>query len=1022
MKRAATALDQDLASPVIESFRVAVIELDYGPLYLTDGRHLRMGGQELRPAVTSWGTLEHGQATLTLRAEALPRRATWWINRRCRVYRVTLDQARVEGGRLLLDGVIEQQPAETGGELSLPVSRPLFLQPQMVPGLGLIDAACYPRASDQAMGKVKPLVFGTVESCPLLPVEVQPTTTLTSAATPGDRQIEVADASALAEAGAISLDGEVYAYAGRTDTLLLGLTVRRRHPAGTAVAQAGRWTYLAAGHPLAGLTALKGDDTLLADATLDLSAATVSFAGPPLIREAAEARNRVVQFDQLNPSSTARDGVQAIRAATGAFHQTATTLPVVTDGSGSILFPRPETDRIIVGLYRVAFSVTGAGSGQVTIAGTVVWAAVDGEVIYNEGEAVWESDADSDDITVTASAGVTVTILGASRGGFVGNIDDTGWAALSWPDHRLLSVRQTTDTPDLGDIVGAAVEIEWFAADELPPGCGAVVRWGGREIGRLTQKTLEAQITTNHIAIDIDSQGYSYLRKGTGSAPDGSNIRAVISGSTTTTPGYSQTIPNQTSIYYPTYSTSASNYSRNSGDFPGFTPERFAALLLVPPGGVSQSKTHTVRVYYSARTMTKYSGSGALVTAPAWLFDSQDPDAAPRRRSVGLSGSAGGMASSGLVLSGGTGVAVFSHTCFYSGDVTVTRVEVDWGFDDVYHPPVTASVNGDVFVDNPYLYNQGITLGLRLNGLPVASAQGGEIVTRVPAPARASRLSFPLPIRAWSAFTGQDLEIEYQGSATTPTIAIIKACLIVDYNAVKYRVPERLTATVTGRSGNPAEIARALAEAAGDRVAAAPYRRARDWYARQGWSFARVIAGQTAARDLMYALCDEALLGYHETDDGLALIRRLDLGTPITDIAERDLMAPAQWSWTALTELANDLTLRYRRIEGETTRVLVRTAASPDRWAVRGEAEAGGRLSAEIASDWIADEATAGSVLKARLRLSAPLRRSVALTLSPAFSRLESGDLIRYGGVLCRADQPRFDGARLSLTATEIPV
>lgn len=995
MKRPDALLDEDLSSPAITSYRVAVIDLDGGPLYLTDGRHLRIGGRELLPAVQSWGTLERGQATLTLRAEGLPAGPVWWINRRCRVYRITPGQPLVERGLLLLDGVIEQQPAAQRGALTLKVSRPLYLKPRTVPGLGIIDADSYPKASDQAMGKAKPLVYGTVERCPLLLVDGGFMTTLQAIARPGDVELTVADASAFPESGQVRVDGVTYTYAGRDDTRFLGVSVTALHAAGTVVHQPKGWTYLAAGHAVEAISAVQADNTALTGYSVDLAAASITFPSPPVRQQTGALETWYAQFDRVNAASTALDAVNAIRAATGnAEVQTAVGLPVVVKNGATqavgLTFPRPASQggssTIIAAAYEVAFTVVANVDCDVQIGGKTVYVQRATAVIYNASPVTWLSEENTDQVGITIGVAegvaanlVTVTVAAARRTVVVGNDDNAAPALLRAPSNRLLSVQQTTAMADRGKIRRAVLGIEWFANDALLPSERLDVRCAGVSLGTLRRVADGAQTASLALSFDLAAAGRARMQA--------RDITSAISGGVTT-------LANVATLQRMTYPV------MYGGAVPGATVQRGSAWL-TPPVNVKTDVVHTVTL------------RGHVDGDPATVVTLYDYDGASGIRARDVSVTRGGLVQSGIYLTAANDKPRLLYDLSANYNLLYVTVEVEWQITPIQsnNTPASGTVAPSAAVIS--------------DGLPLSGVVADSTSLQVPGDRRTVVNTFDLPLGTrWDWFTGKDLEIELISPRPGLTVAVLHAQLMIEHEPVAHvpAEPDGLTATVTGHSGNPADIARALAEAAGDRIAAGPYRRARDWYARQGWTFARVIDSDTAARDLMYAVCDEALLGYHETDAGLALIRHLDLGTPITDITDRDLMAPAQISWTALTDLATDITLRYRRIDRDTTRVLVRNAATPDRWAQRGEAAVRTRLPSEIDSDWIADDATALAVLKGRMRLSAPLRRTVALSLRPAFARLEAGDLIRWDGGIYRVTQPRSEGARITLTATEIPV
>ena len=990
------------------SRHVLAIELDSGTLFLADAPGA-LGRDALLPAVTGWGAITAAGLEVLVWRDALPAETegAWWTNREAAVIEVAPDAGSVYDGAILFDGVLAAEPSEEGGVLRLELIPPRR-RVVAIPDYGIVAATDWPLASDAAMGRVKPLIVGTVEECPLLPVRLPAASRLAADANPGDGQIELEDAAGLAAAGTVMVDGHSYVYTAKSaqGNVLLGVSVTGRHRQGTACAQAGDTVFLAAGHACAALSDLRADGAPISGATVDLAAATATFAAPPLKIERSERFTLTAQFDQVGAGATAQNPANAIRAVTGAVNQAATGLPVnvtaATPGAG-ITFARPA-GRIVKGVYTVSFTVVvgaQAGWARVKIGNEVVWfLEPPASVLYHWSPATILLDDDSDFLPVmvdVAEGGadnqVSVTVTAASRVASLGNLDDANFAVLRGPSNLLWRADQTGALPDRGPIARAQLWVRWFAsgAAALP---AATATFAGRALGKLEQTQLANATLQQTISVDVVSQGQASLPQ--------QAISTYVSGGTASLSHAS--IPQSVTL------PAAFSYPFTIGG------------LVVRPGvsRVPQLTGWDASLGSIACKLQVQTTGGA---APADIF-----------KWVDLLRASGALIAQ-IVASGGSWVNVASN--IYETTVAVAEApdSLNWTENEV--------ANGTSLLSLTLYYNARPTLSaVAQNNAPASgyssplvaqnlghsgtavAASNGAINFVVPAPPRVVDQLFDLSwVRGWGDLTGQ-AEIAY--TAGGPDLCLAQVALIAEYDARVYARADTLTATVTGLSGNPADVIALLAAKTGQQCDARALGRLRDWCEANSYRYGRRIA-ETAdsLTELTTALSQVHALACH-LEGRLAPVRRLDFGREVGTVREADLLAPASIGWAGRIE--NAITLRYRAgSDGNPTRALVADAASNSACR-RGQAAIRETRAVEVNCGWIRDDTAAARYLADAARLHARPRRTLELACTFAATR-NAGDLIEYlpqgkaagCGIAARVISVSLDGPWPTLTAEEIP-
>jgi hypothetical protein len=969
----------------LATFFVLAVELDGGMIALAD-RRVTLGSDVCYPAVQSWGGINTEGTQVTIETLALPEwaRDSWWINRQVMILECSAGDDSIYDGEVRFDGVIGAEPDEESGLWSL-VLAPPRRRVRMVPDYGIVTATDWPLAADAAMGAHKPLVVGAVDYCPLLPVQVQPWTTLTAPAVPDTRQLEVADASGLAAAGSVVVDGQTYSYTHKADNILMGMSITGRHAAGTLVAQAGSNIYLAAGHAVTGINEIRAGDARLDGGTVDLSAATVTFSSPPKVATGATRYTYTEHFDSTT-GSTCANPANAIRAALNTYTQPGTPSGIVTAAlPGTIAFSRPaDGNRIISGAYTVQFSVAvGAqvGWARVKIGNDVVWSYDPGVgVIFNASPAASTFDDDSDVIPVTVEVAeggstdqVSVTIITASRVVVTGNLDEANYALIA-PGQKL-TVTQTGIIPPLGKIAKAQLVVRWFATDAALG--TTAVSFGGRSIGKLALTPNSGASINKTVAVNSVTQGSAVLPQ------------TAISTSATKTD--SQT---SMAVNFPISYTVA---EINTNHYIFLHP--LDVNVALPLGVVAGTYTFTLSLNpqgtagLSAQSTFTIGGQMQTInteTPPATLSFSVPLTAGQRSLNIRHYQLGGKWPADWIAASAHPTVSMVS------GNVTTTPTAGVVSVSASSSPISAAS-----------LANSGIAVSLTNN----------QIQLTVPAPPRVVNTVFDLPGYAeWSQFTNQIAEIILTG--TGASLAIVETYLNIEFDEIAYAAGENLTATVTGLDGNPASVISLLAAASDEPVDAAALRRLDAWCDANSLAFARRLADQTDALTLMQFAADQAGVMLARTPDGLAPIRWTDMASEIVELADADLLQPASIGWGERIE--NAITLRYAEnyTEGDFTRILQATASNDQRCR-DSVAQLLDTRPVVIDGGWLRADAAVSVALEQHAARYARPRRFISLALPFGFS-IEAGSLVEYDEAVWRVTSCSSDNGWIDLEAEEV--
>ena len=281
---------------VTKAFLVLAVELDTGSLFIAD-RSGMLGIDLLVPSLLDTLSVSADGCNANVEAQSLPPETVgaYWANREAAIIECTPDMGSVYDGRIVFDGVIASEPGEVSGVLSLSVA-PKHYRVVSLPDAGVIDTTSYPLASSESVGKQKPLIFGSLDACPLLALRLPPASVLSATAYPGDVSLSVESTADFDDVGAVWVGDSPIQYTSKTDTTLNGLTVPAELSKGTPVVKAGSSTFMAASHPVAINNPQVAGHTVAGG---EQQAEGLVFAHRPLVTTSGSAMNYLAQFDQV---------------------------------------------------------------------------------------------------------------------------------------------------------------------------------------------------------------------------------------------------------------------------------------------------------------------------------------------------------------------------------------------------------------------------------------------------------------------------------------------------------------------------------------------------------------------------------------------------------------------------------------------------------------------------------------------------------------------------------------------------
>jgi len=1097
MKQLYQDLAIDTSSSASESFLAAAIELDEGMLFVADSPYT-LGSDILLGIAKKVNT-----SSISLIENRLPSQFafSFWINRVVTVYECVSTSGSIYAGSIVFEGIIAKEPSFSDGDLSLTFGTKAR-KIAVVPNYGLVETTEYPKAPEASQGLRKPHIVGTVEDCPLIPVSLPETSTLSADVVKGNVSLPLSDASKFTDVGAVWIDGETLEYSSKSETELFGLTIGKSHKLGTVVAQVGKWTYLAAGHAIGDVALVRSGDSILTPDDLDLAEATVSFNSPPIVRRISETYNQEIHFDQVestgnmeyttsyeivdqnangyitlgnldtnilpptnvsgaaytftitwdaqgnlaidNPaaytgylggqaftltktagwttvnlfisddapinlthfvnggngdivplitsvavswvtpsvSQPALQPLNAIKGVTAIINQNASSLPGATtvDSKNFATFARPNQDNIILGAYSINFSVdlTGyTGVSRVFIARQLVYMAQNQVVIFTTSAFTY--DENTDQIAVQVEGGGNLTVSSLQRVVATGNLDDANYATLRYPSHVNFQSIQTTENKDLGDITKAQLVVEWFSTDAM---AGTVnVKLGGRALGSLAQQEIPGDFFNTAVSIDTVSQGNANL------STSNINVNTLVSGGTSNIFDSPSFIKHTYTMHYQFDGPGDVSYRGRTNITPPPTAKTGASNLhdvtIKVSAGTTASGSNRTLVIYDSSSRTKTLTSGATITTAIYITSSSQE-------------------------------VRFVHDMVFATDMDrlaqVASIQVDWIIDPVDVNSVSASGSSTTTVPDSTLPNSGIDISL----------SGGNVDVIIPAAARTSINTFPLSwIHNWSDLTNQVVDINWSGGSTAANVGLVRTYISVEFNQATSELPTELTGTITGASGNPADVIQFLADSLGEGLNIQAKNKISAWAVANSFYLARRLSEPTEALTLLSYLAEQTNLYLTKRDKEIYPVRWLDVSEIPTPVIEEELLKPSRVSYISAIE--NDITFFYKEnYKDASFGKVIRSYSGNNTTCSKSVTDIKDVRVSERNGGWVRSDVTAALVQDTYIKLTANLRKQATLNLPYSFTFLEEGDTILFIELTWRIVKlSRADS--INLTMVEIP-
>lgn len=176
----------------------------------------------------------------------------------------------------------------------------------------------YPSADLDDVGRVKPMVYGTIEKFPCLAVGIGAYDMLREDLAAAATTVKLSDASRFPASGNIIIGADTIAYTGKSGNDLTGATGVLAHKKGDVVWESrATYDFLVAGHAVKAITDVRVNDLLIpaADYTLDLANGLIKFSAHPVNQflsehihdSASSGTSNKEQYADSGPAN-ARDG------------------------------------------------------------------------------------------------------------------------------------------------------------------------------------------------------------------------------------------------------------------------------------------------------------------------------------------------------------------------------------------------------------------------------------------------------------------------------------------------------------------------------------------------------------------------------------------------------------------------------------------------------------------------------------------------------------------------------------------
>ena len=997
---------------ISENFYLIKCEFnDNSVLYFSEGQRAISGINAL-PLVMSLNNISSDGFSFELQQDDSISSILYWVGSMVTVYDVTVDASSLENEKIIFKGEILEQPSLQSNILSLNVTLPQ-LKDIYLPESKSINSSDYPLAPESVVGNYLPVIYGTVDDAELLPVQLPKVAYLAERANVGDTHIKVGSAKEFPSTGSFIIDEVTYSYSSHDDDTFYGVDVASPHEIGTATSEDITAIYAAAEHSVSDIlylnTTLSNDeisDKKLYDYSIDLEKSEVTFSRIPLVKIPSNIQNIDINFDNIDASSTAINGINAIAAATGTEVQSASILPTNIDDLeiGYIAFPEPSsqggTNRIISGTYDVSFNVDvlagipQLGKTTVTIGGRIVWVWDGGQVVFDASgtSILYEDDVNFIPVQVildgAQSNAFHVNVTSASRNIAVGNLDQSSYATLRKTNNTDFIANQTTDNPNYGDIRKAQLVIEHFSTsldlDKVD------VEWDNSKVGELSSQSDASGYQSNHtIEIDTISSGTAEL--------------VSTSLDNTLTSAFSRT---DNAVSIPINIPVAYTVKRVAGS---------PLQTLVYPIDTSFALPENVEAGTYIFTVESNVPDGGIINTTEAAINGIvfNPNGGTQDVTVTLT-------------QGQQTISCLHDTNFLfpQGEIntyaypTITNIR-----GTVQAKPTSnaidiqaEAVGGNITITDATSNVSGIQVAANIDGTGT-----GMLSVDIPAPARSVINSFSLPnITSWNDLTNKQLKLSYVGSDDID-VAIVRAYINVEYNSYIAVPGDRLTATVIGKSGNPADVLENLISMTGEAINQQSYNALKQWADTNSYSFSRRIDSKQNVSKLIATAAEQIAVDVTKVDGEIHFTKWDDTFGSTTVIDEKFFLNEPQISWRSSQDIQNDITLEYN-LRRETPLTYELDSGDLSAGSIQS-IDLIGKNSTIYEAGWIHDSSLAEYFLEQYDIRHGGFIRYINVDLPFTYSFLKEGDIVSFEAysLSCRIINLETINGWISIEAEELP-
>jgi hypothetical protein len=269
----------------------------------------------------------------------------------------------------------------------------------------------------------------------------------------------------------------------------------------------------------------------------------------------------------------------------------------------------------------------------------------------------------------------------------------------------------------------------------------------------------------------------------------------------------------------------------------------------------------------------------------------------------------------------------------------------------------------------------------------VSGSTTGSVNVTIPAQPRTNVNTFPLSMVVnWSDMTNKVAKLVYSGGGATQ-VKVVRFFIAVNYDQITNVPVDTVTATVSGKSGNPADVMRDLIAVSGQSVHMPGYVQSRAWFAANSWLLAKSVTSPTDSLALLAQVSEQSMCHIFDTLGLKRMVRKLSTSGGVHDIDAGSLLSTVVYSWRARS--ITDMQVNY------SGGVLAQSRTS-NKWLAIGYRDNGKVEEFTIVDGgWIADQATALAFAVEYSRMESPAARRAELQLPYTFSDIEPGDIIR---------------------------